>query len=381
MLRLIIVSAAVLFSFNAMAEQADIEALDAAARSAQGSSVMFNNQNPQEAMARREEEIRRRQAYEEHMRREEEARREEQMRQMEEERRKALRPVNLFGNGLKIFAEVNGEIITSRDMQDRVNAFVATTQIPVNNQTKDMIIGKVLQSAVDEKIKLQEAEKNGVKITEADLDKGMENFAKANNVSVAKLKAMLAQAEVKESVFRSQMKAEMAWTRLVQRKAAQEVNISQSEINSAMEAVAKDIKIQKFMVSEIVIPQKQAKHISDLVENLRHDPRFELYAMQFSQSPSAPNGGRLGWVNKGQLAEPLEKALLKMKEGNISAPILLGTDYYILRLEKVYRPGIDKVPEVTEAEVKAMLENKKTDEVATKYLRDLRNRAIINRKD
>lgn len=381
MLRLIIVSAAVLFSFNALAEQADIEALDAAARSAQGSSVMFNNQNPQEAMARREEEIRRRQAYEEHMRREEEARREEQMRQMEEERRKALRPVNLFGNGLKIFAEVNGEIITSRDMQDRVNAFVATTQIPVNNQTKDMIIGKVLQSAVDEKIKLQEAEKNGVKITEADLDKGMENFAKANNVSVAKLKAMLAQAEVKESVFRSQMKAEMAWTRLVQRKAAQEVNISQSEINSAMEAVAKDIKIQKFMVSEIVIPQKQAKHISDLVENLRHDPRFELYAMQFSQSPSAPNGGRLGWVNKGQLAEPLEKALLKMKEGNISAPILLGTDYYILRLEKVYRPGIDKVPEVTEAEVKAMLENKKTDEVATKYLRDLRNRAIINRKD
>ena len=156
MLRLLIVSAAVLFSFNAMAEQADIEAMDAAARSAQGSSVMFKAQNPQEAMARREEEIRRRQAYEEHMRREEEARREEQMRQMEEERRKALRPVNLFGNGLKIFAEVNGEIITSRDMQDRVNAFVATTQIPVNNQTKDMIIGKVLQSAVDEKIKLQE---------------------------------------------------------------------------------------------------------------------------------------------------------------------------------------------------------------------------------
>lgn len=381
MLRLLIVSAAVLFSFNAMAEQADIEAMDAAARSAQGSSVMFKAQNPQEAMARREEEIRRRQAYEEHMRREEEARREEQMRQMEEERRKALRPVNLFGNGLKIFAEVNGEIITSRDMQDRVNAFVATTQIPVNNQTKDMIIGKVLQSAVDEKIKLQEAEKNGVKITEADLDKGMENFAKANNVSVAKLKKMLAEAEVKESVFRSQMKAEMAWTRLVQRKSAQEVNISQSEINSAMEAVAKDIKMQKFMVSEIVIPQKQAKHISDLVENLRHDPRFELYAMQFSQSPSAPNGGRLGWVNKGQLAQPLEKALLNMKEGNISDPILLGTDYYILRLEKVYRPGTGKAPEVTEAEVKNMLENKKTDEVATKYLRDLRNRAIINRKD
>ena len=73
--------------------------------------------------------------------------------------------------------------------------------------------------------------------------------------------------------------------------------------------------------------------------------------------------------------------MLKMKEGGVSEPILLGTDYYILRLEKVYRPGIDKVPDVTEAEVKTMLENKRTDEVAAKYLRDLRNRAIINRKD
>lgn len=381
MLRLAVVSVVFLFGFNAAAQQADIDALDTAARSAQGSSVMFRAQNPQEAMARREEEIRRRQAYEEQMKREEEARRQEQMRQMEEERRKALRPVNLFGNGLKIFAEVNGEIITSRDMQDRVNAFVATTQIPVNDQTKDMIIAKVLQSAVDEKIKLQEAQKNGVKITEADLDKGMENFAKANNVSVERLKQMLAEAQVKESVFRSQMKAEMAWSRLVQRKAAQEVNISQSEISSAMDMVSKDVKKQKFMVSEIVIPQKQADHIGDLVANLRQDPRFELYAMQFSQSPSAPNGGRLGWVNKGQLAQPLEKALLKMKEGGVSDPILLGADYYILRLEKVYRPGVDKAPEVTEKEVKNMLENKKTEEIATKYLRDLRNRAIINRND
>ena len=100
------------------------------------------------------------QAYEEEMRR-----REEMMRRAEEERKKALRPVNVFGKSLKIFAEVNGEILTSSDMQERLNAFVATTQIPVNAQNKEMIIEKVFEAAVDEKIKLQEAEKNGVKIS------------------------------------------------------------------------------------------------------------------------------------------------------------------------------------------------------------------------
>ena len=36
------------------------------------------------------------------------------------------------------------------------------------------------------------------------------------------------------------------------------------------------------MLSEIVISAKDAKHISQLAENLRQDPRFELYAAQFS---------------------------------------------------------------------------------------------------
>lgn len=365
-----ILTALVLLSMagEACAQEAGVSIM----RSPRANSVMFQDQDMRES-ALFEAEQRRREAYEAQRRAEEQAR-------LEAERRKALRPVNLFGKGLKIFAEINGEVITSRDMQERVNAFVATTQIPVNNQTKAMIIDRVLQAAVDEKIKLQEAEKNGVQISDKELKAGMESFAKANNVSVEKLRQMFKEAQVSEKVFRQQMKAEMAWTRLVQRKAAQEVLVSQGEIEDAMDVVKKDIQTPKFMVSEIVIPLKQAAHIQDLVDNLRQDPRFELYAMQFSQSPSARNGGRLGWINKGQLAEPLEKSLTAMNEGAVSNPIKLGSDYYILRLEKVYRPGVDKAPVPSEAEIKNMLENKKMEEIAAKYIRDLRQKAVIDRK-
>ena len=357
------------------AQRMDASELDAVARSAKSNSIMFRQGDYEHEMQRR--------AYEEEMQKRAEYEQEMQRRAYEEEMRRreaALRPVNLFGNSLKIFAEVNGEIITSRDMQERVNAFVATTQIPVNEQTKNMIMEKVLQAAIDEKIKLQEAEKNSIFISESELDKGVQNFAIANNISVAELKRILRKAQVNEDVFRSQMKAEMAWVRLVQKRAAQSVVISRDELNSAMESVQRDIQKQKFMVSEIVIPKKKAKGIELLVENLRNDPRFELYAMQFSEGLSAKNGGRLGWINKGQLALPLEKILLTMKEGDISNPILYGSEYYILKLEKIYTPGVDKAPVPNEKEIKKMLENKKLEEVAEKYIRDLRNKAIINRK-
>lgn len=378
MLKIFGLLAVLLYTTPSFAQQISVSDIDSAARSAKSNSVMFRN--PQENMAY-EEEMRRR-AYEEEMRKRAEYEAEMQKRAYEAEmkRREALKPVNLFGNSLKIFAEVNGEIITSRDMQSRVNAFVATTQIPITSKNKSMIMEKVLQATIDEKIKLQEAEKNSIQISEADLDKGMLNFAKSNGVSLAELKKMLKTAQVDESVFRSQMKAEMAWGRLVQKKASQTVSVSKNEIDAAMDAINKDVKKHKFMVSEIVIPKKKAKGIEDLVENLRNDPRFELYAMQFSESPSAKNGGHLGWINLGQLAKPLENALLKMKAGTISNPIALGQDYYILRLEKVYVPGVDKAPVLEEKQVREMLENKKMEETAEKYIRDLRNKAIINRK-
>lgn len=374
MIRRAIIFCMLLSALPASAQMIDANELDAAARGAQGQSVLFRGQAEDEMFWQDQEEMQRL-AYEEEMRR-----REEEMRRAEEERRKALRPVNLFGNSLKIYAEVNGEIITTRDMQDRVNVFVATTQIPVNAETKQMVMDKVLQSAIDEKIKLQEAQKNGVEISAADLDRGMAGFARSNGLSVAQLKQMLKEAQVDEDVFKSQMKAEMAWTRLVQRKAAQEAQVSQSEIDNALKAITEDAQIEKYMVSEIVIPKKKAGHIEDLVANLRQDPRFELYAIQFSESPSARNGGKLGWVNKGQLSEPLEKNLAVMKEGAVSNAIAVGSDYYILRLEKRYRPGVDKAPVPDQEEIRTMLEGRKTEEIAGKYLRDLRHKAIVEKR-
>ncbi len=343
------------------AQELDIGALDSAARSARGQSVLFKRPLSQEeqdaAKAKREAE---------------EA--------AEKARREALRPVNLFGNELKIFAEVNGEVITSRDMQNRVNAFVATTKIPVTAQTKRMIIEKVLQAAVDEKLKLQEAQKNGVEISEADLNEGLQNFAKENKTTVRQVRHMLREAGVPEEVFRSQMKAEMAWSRLVGIKARREISISESEVRAAVDMINQDKKKQKYLISEIVISQKKAKNIYDLVENLRHDPRFELYAMQFSESPSARGGGNLGWVGKDQLAEPLTQVLAKMKTGDISQPVKVGTDYYILKLQGIYRPGIDKAPSTNEQEVRQLLQSQKTEALAQKYIRDLRNKAVIERR-
>ncbi len=278
---------------------------------------------------------------------------------------------------LKIVALVNNEIISSEDFQNRVNAFLMTTQIPLNGQTQKMIMQRVLNAAVDEKIKLQEAEKNGISITEEEVNSQLRQFEKSHNIPFGQLSTVLKQANVSPETFAEQMKSDLAWIRLIRKKFYAEGTPTQKEVEDMLAEAKKDLNTPKYLVSEIFIKKENARNLSDLVYNLRNDPRFELYAMQFSESPSAANGGNLGWVNSGKLAPKLEQKLKSMKPGEISDAIALGDGYYILKLQKTFNPDKDKPELPTEAEIKTLLTNQKMEGLSKRLLQDLRQKAVI----
>ena len=289
----------------------------------------------------------------------------------------APKPQKLFPGAVKIVAVVNGEILTTEDLENRVNAFVMNTRIPVNDQTRNMIIQRTLQAAIDEKLKLQDAEKNGIVITDKDIDQSVRFFETSNKIPQGKLRQILKDSGVSYQVFLQQMKSDLAWIRVIRKLSMAEGELTQKEIEEAQAEADRDLSTAKYMVSEILIKRKNAKNLDGLVANLRQDSRFELYAMQFSESASASSGGKLGWVNKGKLASPLEKALQKMKPGDISNPILVGDGYYILRLEQTFDPAKDKTEMPTEEDIRKYLENQRLEEFAKKHLQELRQRAVI----
>lgn len=368
----------------------NLQEMDAASRMNQpkSNSIMFKrnaemyqqltDEQKAEIERRREENRKQMEAYE-RQKAEYEARLKAQ-KEAERKRAEELKPIKLYDNKLKIYALVNGEVITSSDMQSRINAFILTTGIPYNAKSKTTITNKVLQSAIDEKLKIQEAKKNKITISPQEVAKAVKEFEKSNNMQAGQLKKILQTANVRMSVWTKQIEADLAWKKLVSQKGYGRINVGESEIKRALEDVKKDMKTQKYMVSEIVINKKDAKDIKELAELLRQDPRFELYAMQFSQSPNAANGGHLGWVTKGKLPSTLENAVVKLKEGAVSDPIAYGNDFYIFKMEKVFNPQTDAKSLPNRKQIKSYLENKKLEEFSDKYIKELRNRALIEKK-
>ena len=208
-------------------------------------------------------------------------------------------------SSLKIVALVNGDIVSSEDYQSRIKSFMMSTQIPYNAQTKNMINQKVLNSAIDEKLKIQEAKKQGISIDETEIQGQIRNIEKNNKMALGEMKKALLANGVSEETFKEQIKSDLAWLRVVRKKYYQEGTPTQKEIDTMLKEASEDFNTPKYQVSEIFIKKDKAKNLTDLVYNLRNDPRFELYAMQFSDSPSAANGGNLGWINSGQLASML----------------------------------------------------------------------------
>lgn len=275
---------------------------------------------------------------------------------------------------------VNGEILSNKDIDDRIKAFALNTQIPVNSSTIDMVTARVLKATTDEIIKLQEATKEGIKVSDKDIMSAIENFAAKQNMSIFQFRNDLAREGVDFEVFKNQIKSDLSWVKLVRQKNYGK-EASQKDIDKAIEIAKNEINTEKYKISEIIIPKEDSKNIEDLIKNLENDPRFELYAMQFSNAPSSAKGGDLGWVKKNSLLPKIYEVIKNMQDGDISKAVEIDDNYHIIKLEKTYNPedGLAQVP--SREEVKYMIETERLEEFATNYINKIRQKAIIEMKD
>ncbi|MBQ8676985.1 MAG: peptidylprolyl isomerase [Alphaproteobacteria bacterium] len=279
-------------------------------------------------------------------------------------------------DNVKIAALINGEIISSEDMNNQINIFMLNSPIPLNAETRGMITRRVLAQTIEQKLKLQTAQKNDIKVSDDEVKNQLQIWAKNNHISLNNLSAK----KIDRQALSDNIKAELAWVKFIRKKYYQTANITQTEIDETINEITQDMSIKKYQVLEIYIKKENARDIQTLVAKLREDPRFELYAARFSDAPSAANGGNLGWINSGKMLSALEVRLAKMRIDEVSDAILIGDGYYILKLLQVFDPQQNKGFAPDQNEVRTLLENQKMEALSKKMLQEIKQKAIIEIK-
>ncbi len=183
--------------------------------------------------------------------------------------------------------------------------------------------------------------------------------------------------EIKED-FREIVREQLI-TQQMQRNIVGEVSVTPSEVKEFYRSLPKDsipYINSKVEVSQILrYPPYGDQAIYDVKQRLlelrkriMNGEDFATLAILYSEGPSAPKGGDIGYMGKGELDPAYAKAAFSLKEGGISTIVESNFGYHIIQLidrkgDKVHTRHILMKPKISP---QAILETKnKLDSIAT----------------
>ena len=250
----------------------------------------------------------------------------------------------------QVAAIVNDDVISTYDLDQRIKLVLASSGVQPSSDIIDRVKQQILRTLVDERLKLHEAEKNKVTVSDDDVTKAIDDLAKRNNLPKGAIEQMLDHAGVAMDTLRQQVRADTAWNKLILEKYSSRVFVSDADIDAELKRLMDSFNEEQYEVSEIVLNVNDQKDDEDvrrtaqrLLEQMQKGTPFNAIAQQFSQSPSAAQGGDLGWLLPEDLDPEVAKNVVKMVPGQVTPPIRTSTGYHIIALRS-RRKGSDGEP-------------------------------------
>jgi peptidyl-prolyl cis-trans isomerase SurA len=239
----------------------------------------------------------------------------------------------------RIAAVVNDKIISVRDLTARTQLVVSVSKLPNTPEAHRRLWPQVLRALIDEQLQLQEAERLSIDVTDRDLQVGKGLMENRFRIRKGTFDQFLSASGIDSASALQQIRASVAWSKLVNRRFANLTEVSEEEIDEVIEQFQRNLGKPQFFVAEILLPVDDATNEADtrqqaerLLAEIRRGGNFNAIAQQFSSSASAARGGEIGWVSPGQIAPELEEVLDQLKPGDVSDPIRTLLGYHIIKL-------------------------------------------------
>jgi len=254
----------------------------------------------------------------------------------------AFSPPKAYAQGaLRIAAVVNDEMISVYDLKSRIALVAAFSGFENTAETQRRLAPQILQQLISERIRLQEAKELGVEAKDSEINNEKSALELQTKIKPGQLLKSLEANGIDTTTLLNQFKAKIVWSKMIRRKFSRNVQISDSEVDEAIDEIKRNKGKPEYLVSEILLPTESTEKSTEseqlaprLVQQILDGANFAAIARNFSQSPSAQKGGNLGWNRVGQLGTELGSAIINLKPGQITNPVRTVDGIYILKLNK-----------------------------------------------
>ena len=236
-----------------------------------------------------------------------------------------------------VVLKVNNNIITNIDIDNEFRYLKALNK-DLKNIDKKIISKLAKDSIIREKIKETEL-MNYFDLNQENkyIDRIMKNFyIKLGLKNEKDFINYLESYKLSYKDVKMKISIEAAWNDLVYKRYSNNIIINEEEIKKNIKKLINNNNKQyAYSLSEILFTygkSENAENTYQLIKKSISEIGFKNTANIYSESDSSKHGGKIGWINEGQLSELIKKEIVKLKIDEHTRPITVPGGQIILYL-------------------------------------------------
>lgn len=244
-----------------------------------------------------------------------------------------------------VAALVNGDIVSTYDLIQRMRLVIVTSGIQPTDDTLPQLQREALRSLIDERLQTQELrrvekeQKIEIVASDKDIDEEIADIGRSNNMSGDQMLESLRAQGVDPQTFRAQLRASVSWQRWIQGRYGSRLRVGEDQVTAYQARLAAAASKPQYQISEVFLDAARLggqdvalNGAEQLLAQIQQGAPFAAVARQFSAAPTAANGGDAGWVTAADLAPSVVEALEDLRPGQVSKPITVRNGVYIIQL-------------------------------------------------
>ena len=261
----------------------------------------------------------------------------------------------------RIVAVVNDEVITRRDLDDRLKVTLSQlrqqgTPLP----TTDVLEKQVLERMIYDHVQFQFAKETGLRVDDSTLDSAINRIAQGNKVSIAAMRESLEKDGISFNRFREDIRGEIIMVRLREREVDNKILITESEVDTFLNTLqGQDGAVEEFNLSHVLVRvperaspeqlQERRARAERALAQIKDGADFRQVAASFSDAPDAEKGGAMGWRELAQLPTIFADAVKGLKPGQVSGVMRSPNGFHVVRVNDRRGQGAPMIVSQTRA--------------------------------
>jgi len=239
-----------------------------------------------------------------------------------------LAAVPAAAQDVRVAAVVNGQAITTADVENRARLVLGSFGQPPTPDAIQRLRPQVLRSLIDERLRFQEVQRRRILVADREVADQIGRIEQRLGTPPGGLARQMQSAGIDPRTLYDQLRAQIGWFRLIRQQLGTQGEISQAEIDEQMRAQEAAAGTPEFQLAEVLLPIDDPSQEAEvnrtaqqIIDRLRAGAPIAPIAVQFSAGVSAQEGGDLGWVRAEQLDQEVANVVTQMPVGAITNPI------------------------------------------------------------